>query len=81
MRALLDSGQLEERQIEIEVTDDRSGMGMMPGMEEMGLNLQEMFSGVMPKKRRRRKVNVREARRVLANEEADKLIDHDAIGE
>lgn len=80
MRALLDSGQLEERQVEIEVTDDRPAMGMMPGMEEMGVNLQDMFSGVMPRKRRRRKLTVREARRVLANEEADKLIDHDAIG-
>ena len=80
MRSLLDSGQLEERQVEIEVADERPAMGMMPGMEEMGVNLQDMFSGVMPRKRRRRKLTVGEARRVLANEEADKLIDHDAIG-
>jgi|SRR5690625_2753197 len=80
MRALLDSGQLEDREIELEVADDRPAMGMIPGMEEMGVNLQDMFSGVMPKRRRRRKLKVSEARRVLANEEADKLIDHDAIG-
>lgn len=80
MRALLDSGQLEDRQVEIEVADDRPGVGMMPGMEEMGMNLQDMFSGMMPKRRRRRKLTVKEARKVLAGEEADKLIDHDAIG-
>jgi len=79
MRSLLDSGQLEDREVEIEVQDDQPAFGMMPGMEEMGMNLQDMFSGVMPKKRRRRRMTVREARRVLANEEADKLIDHDAI--
>lgn len=79
MRSLLDSGQLEDREVEVEVQDDRPVMGMMPGMEEMGMNLQDMLSGMMPRKSRRRRLLVREARRVLANEEADKLIDHDAI--
>ncbi len=80
MRALLDSGQLEDRMIEIEVSDDSPQVGMMPGMEEMGLNLQDMLSNVMPKRRRKRRVPVSEARRILANDEAERLIDHDAIG-
>ncbi len=79
MRAMLDDGQLEDRMIEIEVTDDRPQVGMMPGMEEMGMNLQDMLSNVMPKRRRRRKATVAEARKVLAGEEADRLIDHDEI--
>ena len=80
MRALLDRGDLEERLIEIEVKDERPAGVMMPGMEEMGMNLQDMLSNLMPQKRVRRKVSVREARRVLEDEEADSLIDHDAVG-
>lgn len=79
MRELLSAGKLEERPIEIEVKDDRPNGVMMPGMEEMGMNLQDMLSNFMPKKRVRRKTSVREARKALQSEEADKLIDHDEI--
>ena len=80
MRALLDSGQLEARQLEIEVSDERPAAGVMiPGMEEMGVNLQDMLSNVMPKRQVRRKVTVAEARKVLEAEEANKLIDHDEV--
>ncbi len=80
MRALLEAGKLEDRQIEIEVDDERPQMGMaMPGMEEMGVNLQDMLKNVMPQKRVRRKTTVRDARSALANEEAEKLIDHDEV--
>lgn len=80
MRILLEKGDLEERSVEIEVKDERPQAGvMMPGMEEMGVNLQDMLKGVMPKRRVKRKTTVREARKALLNEEADKLIDADEV--
>lgn len=79
MRVLLDSGQLEDRMIEIEVIDERPQVGAMPGMEEMGLNLQEMLSNVMPKRRAKRRLSVKDARKVLAGEEAEKLVDYDEV--
>ncbi len=79
MRTLLKNGDLEDRMVEIEVKDDAPGNIPMPGMEEAGLNLQEMFKRFMPEKKSRRKVSVRDARRLLENEEADGLIDHDEV--
>ena len=79
MRALLRQGELDERVVEIEVTDEPPGAVPLPGMEEAGLNLQEMFKRFMPEKRTRRKASVRDARRILENEEADRLIDHDEV--
>jgi ATP-dependent HslUV protease ATP-binding subunit HslU len=80
MRELLAAGKLEERPVEIEVKDERPNMGVMiPGMEEMGMNLQDMLSNVMPKKRVKRKTTVREARKILQSEEAEKLIDYDEV--
>ncbi|HEX7021321.1 MAG TPA: ATP-dependent protease ATPase subunit HslU [Trueperaceae bacterium] len=80
MRDLLKRGALEDRVIEIEVKDERPGVMMMPGMEEMGANLQDMLSNFMPKKRVRRKTTVREARAALQGEEAEKLVDYDEVG-
>ena len=79
MRELLKAGKLEDRTLEIEVSDERPQQMMMPGMEEMGMNLQDMMSNFMPKKRTKRKLRVREAREALRSEEADKLIDHDEV--
>ena len=80
MRALLEAGKLEDREVEIEVKDERPRAGvMMPGMEEMGVNLQDMLKGMMPNRRVKRKTSVREARKALQSEEADKLIDHDEV--
>ncbi len=80
MRELLEKGDLEERVIEIEVSDDKPrAQVMMPGMEEMGMNLQDMLSNAMPKKKVKRKLTVKEARKVLLDEEAEKLIDYDEV--
>ena len=80
MQELLDEGKLEDKQIEIEVKDDRpSAQVMMPGMEEMGVNLQDMLSNVMPKRKIKRKITVKEARKVIQEEEAGKLIDYDEV--
>jgi ATP-dependent HslUV protease ATP-binding subunit HslU len=80
MRELLMGGKLEDRPIEIEVKDERpAGNLMMPGMEEMGMNLQDMLSNIMPQKHIRRRVTVKEAREALRSEEAEKLIDYDEV--
>lgn len=79
MRALLRAGSLEDRTVEIEVTDEPPGNIPMPGMEEAGLNIQDMFKRFMPERKTRRKTTVRDARRILENDEADRLIDHDEI--
>ncbi len=79
MRELLKAGKLEERSIEIEVKDERPSPLMMPGMEEMGVNLQDMLSNIMPKRQVRRKASVKEAREALKGEEAEKLIDYDEV--
>ncbi len=80
MQELLEKGKLEDRQIEIEVKDDRpSAQVMMPGMEEMGVNLQDMLSNVMPKRKVKRKLTVKEASKVIREEEAAKLIDYDEV--
>ena len=49
------------------------------GMEEMGINLKDMLSNVMPTRTKRRRVPVAEARRLLAQEEAQKLVDMDEV--
>jgi ATP-dependent HslUV protease ATP-binding subunit HslU len=81
MRVLLRRGQLDDRSVEIEVEDAKPAMSMpgVPGMEEMGANLQDMLKQFMPAKRVRRSFTVREARRVLTLEEANRLIDQDAV--
>jgi ATP-dependent HslUV protease ATP-binding subunit HslU len=80
LRTLLDKGELEDRTVEVEVSEG-GGAPMMgiPGMEQMQQQLQEAFKQFMPKKTARRKLPVRDARRLLMAEEADKLIDHDAV--
>ncbi len=79
MRRLLESGGLEERVVEIEVKDEPNVAIPMPGMEETGMNLQDMFRRFMPEKRVKRKVTVKQARRLLEDEEAGQLIDRDAV--
>ncbi len=79
---MLQKGQLDERNIEVDITGD--GMPIMQvmgpiGLDDMGINLQELFGNVMPKKMKKRKMSVAEARVVLTQEEANKLIDMDAV--
>ena len=80
MGELLKAGKMEERVVEIEIKDERPNVGVMiPGMEEMGMNLQDMLSNAVPKRKVKRKVSVSEARKVLGTEEAEKLIDYDEV--
>ncbi len=78
IREKLERGELEDHIIEIEVEENSPYADMLgaSGME-LGVNLQDMMAGMLPKKRKKRKVSVKEARRILAQEEAQNLIDHD----
>ncbi len=78
------SGKLEDEVIELEVADHAKPMvGMFSGssLEGMGDNLQDMISSVMPKRMRKRKVTVAAARKILEQEEAEKLIDMEEVAE
>ena len=83
LRERLRSGSMESRQVELDIQAGLGGGPLMQvigpmNLEEMGVNLQDIFGNLMPKKTKRRKVTVAEARVLLTNEEAGKLIDHDA---
>ncbi len=78
----LECGLLDERIIEIDVPDDRFPVVEIfspMGIEEVGMNIQEMLGGMIPRKTRRRKVTVSEARKILTQEESAKLIDYDLV--
>ena len=80
----LAAGKLEDQVIELEVSDHAKPMvGMFSGssLESMGDNLQDMISGLMPKRMRKRKVTVAAARKILEQEEAEKLIDMEEVAE
>jgi ATP-dependent HslUV protease ATP-binding subunit HslU len=81
MRDMLRDGKLDGREVEIEVSESpRIGMGFIGGgMEEMGINIGELIGGMMPKKTHRKRIRVDEARRLLQAEEAEKLLDMEAI--
>lgn len=71
-------GELENNIVTVEVTESNQGSDAMIAMG-IDLNLNEMFGGMMPKKKKQRKVPVSEARRILIAEESDKLIDMDEV--
>ncbi|MBI2914892.1 MAG: ATP-dependent protease ATPase subunit HslU [Firmicutes bacterium] len=80
VRRKLGRGEMEEATVEIEVEDNIPQMVEIfsgAGVEEMGINLQDLFGGMLPKRKKKRKVSVAEARRLLAQEEAQKLVDMD----
>jgi ATP-dependent HslUV protease ATP-binding subunit HslU len=83
-REKLRRGELEERSIEIKVQQHASpGIGIMggqAGLDEASMQgLQDMLGAMMPKKTRKRKVTIAEARKILLDEEAAKLIDMDEV--
>ncbi|WP_370622736.1 HslU--HslV peptidase ATPase subunit [Paraliobacillus ryukyuensis] len=75
-------GELEDTLVTIEVEEQSSNMFDMlqgSGMEQMGMNMQDAFGSLMPKKKKKRKLPVSEARKVLVHQEAQKLIDMDEV--
>ena len=84
LRTLLKDGKLEEREVEIEVSQTPSIEGMVlpmggGGMEGMDHNFTEMLQDMLPKRKKRRTVSVAEARRILVQDEMDRLIDMDEV--
>ena len=79
--ALLNNGELDDKEIEIEVNMPAIGVEIMapPGMEEMTSQLQGLFQSMGSEKKRTRKVRIKEARKILAEEEAAKMVNEDEI--
>ncbi|MEK4424419.1 ATP-dependent protease ATPase subunit HslU [Solibacillus sp. FSL K6-1523] len=76
----LKNGKLEEQWVTIEVTEATPSMfDAMPGMDMNAGGMQDMLANLMPKKTKKRKVQVKDARRILTQEEANKLIDSDEL--
>lgn len=80
-RKMLREGKLEDKEIEIEVSSPAVGVEIMapPGMEEMTNQLQGMFQNLGAGRHRKRRLKVTHARKLLFEEEAEKLIDEDDI--
>lgn len=83
-REKIKNGEMDERKIEISVKQTNApGVGMVGGgMDEASMiNLQEMLGNMLPKKTKKRKVTIEEARKILMEEETSKLIDMDEVKE
>lgn len=81
---LLDLGELEDHLVTIEITESSPSMFDMlqgSGMEQMGMNMQEAFENFMPKNTKRKKLPVKDARKLLIQQEAEKLIDKDELSQ
>ncbi len=83
LREQLRKGLLDDRKLEISV-DQKNSMPMMSvfsnaGMEEMGLNMQNMFGNLFPGKKKDKNVTVKEALRLIEEEEAGNLVDQDKV--
>ncbi|MFC1683543.1 ATP-dependent protease ATPase subunit HslU [Candidatus Zixiibacteriota bacterium] len=82
LRQRLRNGSLEDRLVELELSEGRYPVVEVfspMGMEELGINFQEMFGGLMPKRTKHRKVTIVEAREVLIQQEAQKLVDMEQV--
>jgi len=78
----LQEGKLENQEIEIELED--KGPQMLEvfsglGSDQVGINLQDIMGNMFPRKKKKRRLSVKDARKLLAQEEAEKLIDMDAV--
>jgi ATP-dependent HslUV protease ATP-binding subunit HslU len=85
LRQMLRDGKLDGREVEIEVSESvQAGIPLMgggPGMDEIGMNLGEMLSGILPKKKKKTRTTVSEARKILQAEEAEKLVDQESVAQ
>ena len=82
LRSMLRRGKLENRYLDLDVSDRSMPMVEIfsnVGMEEMGINFKDMLGGMLPKNTKRRRVKVPEAMEILAQEEAQDLVDMDKV--
>ena len=75
----LKKGYYDNELIEVDVADTPKPMELVPGGAEISIG--SIFGDMLPKKRKKRKLSVKEARNILLNEEADRLIDKDSVNE
>lgn len=82
MKLKLKSGEMDDKMIEFDSQSPTTiGMQVLGpfGMDDMGINIQEIMGNLMPKKRKKRKTTIKEARNIMAQEEAQKLIDMEVV--
>jgi ATP-dependent HslUV protease ATP-binding subunit HslU len=82
LKEMLQAGRMEDREVEVQITESsRMGIPLVGGggMDEMGMSINEMLGGLLPKKTKKKKMKIREARRILQAEEAERLVDLDAV--
>jgi ATP-dependent HslUV protease ATP-binding subunit HslU len=82
LRKLLKTGKLNDKYVEVEIVDRNLPIVEIfsaSGLEEMDINIKDMFGSLFPKKKKQRKVKVPEAVTILSQEEAYKLIDMDSV--
>jgi len=82
MKEKLANGELENAEVELEVEESRQGTARVfgpVGMEEMGFDMQSALGNLFPKERKKRKMPISDARRVLQGEEAQRLLDREAV--
>jgi len=83
LRHLLREGKLDQRMVEVEVTESKPGpmieVFSAAGVEDLGFNMKDLLGNIFPQKRKRRKVKVSEAIEIITQEEAQRLIDMDKV--
>ena len=84
MKEKLENGELENSIVEVEVEDRPPSLPMMDlfsglGADEMGLNIQDVFGSLLPRKKKKKKLPVKQARKILVQEEGEKLINMDEV--
>lgn len=81
LREQLRDGKLDSRYIDLDVREKAVPFGVISniGMEELEINLKEMMGSLMPERQKRKKVKIPEAKKIITNEEANKLIDMDNV--
>ncbi len=79
----LDRGELEEREVEIQTQSQSSPLVQVmaggPNMEDLDMQVQNMLGDLMPKRQKRRRVSVEDARKILLEEELERLVDPDKV--
>lgn len=82
LRGMLRKGKLDNRYVDLNISDQAMPVVEIfsnVGMEEMGINFQDMLGGLLPKRTKQRKIKVPEAMEILAQEEAQNLVDMDKV--
>ncbi len=78
-RQRLRRGDLDQLDVEIEVEEQSQSMVSIPGMEDMGIDMSSMLGGILPKKVKKKRMTVSEARKALLPIESEKLLDMDKV--